>query len=143
MVFFPLDECYFRSAKACQRGVSLRSIFGAVFPRSGLRRIPVPEAAVRQPTLRPGGRDIRGHRRLVADRELRLEIDRSVRQHGAVNTFSLKEAPAQPAGMACSVIDKLGHVQLRVTSEPLSVTAKGIDGKPVGGCPTLSLRYRR
>ena len=44
--------------------------------------------------------------------------------------------------MPCSVLDRFSYGQVKVTSKRLTVTQKGMDGKPVSDCPPLVLPYK-
>jgi alkaline phosphatase D len=51
--------------------------------------------------------------------------------------------PPSGVGMRCSVIDQFSYGQVKVTRRRLTVTPKGIDGRPLEGCAPLVLRFER
>ncbi|HYO94520.1 MAG TPA: alkaline phosphatase D family protein [Polyangiaceae bacterium] len=74
-----------------------------------------------------------------------LEID-EVTSEGAgaaLRAAFLEPKPPAGVGMRCSVVDKFSYGQVKVTARALTVTSKGIDGRPLAGCKPLVLRYKR
>jgi alkaline phosphatase D len=70
----------------------------------------------------------------VATKNAALEIDDAAGREGAANTLRsafFKPPPPQGVGMSCAVIDKFSYSQVVVTRTRLTVTPKGIDGKPL------------
>ena len=74
-----------------------------------------------------------------------LEIDTSTGQPGAgtlVTNGFFKPQPPNGVGMRCAVTDKFGYGQVRATRSTLTITAKGLDGKPYADCQPLVLSRR-
>jgi len=53
-----------------------------------------------------------------------------------------KQQPPQGPGMRCSVIDKFSYGEVKATRSTLTVTPKGIDGKPLTDCAALTLTLK-
>lgn len=53
-----------------------------------------------------------------------------------------KPQPPNGVGMRCAVMDKFSYGEVSVTRSKLSVTPKGIDGKPLSDCAPLVLNHR-
>jgi hypothetical protein len=73
------------------------------------------------------------------------EIDRNAGQPGAGQLISagfFKPQPPNGVGMRCSIVDKFGYGEVSVTRNKLTITSKGIDGKPLSGCSPLVLNHR-
>jgi phosphodiesterase/alkaline phosphatase D-like protein len=79
-----------------------------------------------------------------------LEIDDTVGRPGTgalVDTAFFEPPPPGGIGMSCSILDQFSYGQVRVTRNRLTITPKGIDGRPQtdGGqpCGPFVLRYER
>lgn len=70
----------------------------------------------------------------VATKNFGAEIDDSTNQPGSGNALRgafFKPPPPNGVGMRCAVIDKFSYGQVRVTRNRLTITPKGIDGRPL------------
>ena len=45
-------------------------------------------------------------------------------------------------GMRCSIVDQFSYGEVNVTADALTITSKGIDGRPQSECPPLTLNRR-
>jgi alkaline phosphatase D len=73
------------------------------------------------------------------------EIDNTVNRPGTgtlVRDAFLRQPPPNGPGMRCAVIDKFSYGEVRATRSTLTVTPKGIDGRPLAECPPLTLQRR-
>ena len=80
----------------------------------------------------------------AATANFKLEID-DVTGPGSgdlVKAGFLDVPPPNGPGMRCSVIDQFSYGQVKVTRNRLTVTPKGIDGRPLADCPPLVLRHQ-
>ena len=62
-----------------------------------------------------------------------LEIDSELGVPGAgtlVDTAFFEPQPPSGVGMRCSIVDQFSYGQVRVTANRLTITPKGIDGRP-------------
>jgi hypothetical protein len=62
-----------------------------------------------------------------------LEIDRATGAPGTgalVDTVAFESPPPTGVGMRCSIVDQFSYGHVKVTSKRLTITPKGIDGKP-------------
>jgi alkaline phosphatase D len=81
----------------------------------------------------------------AATKNYALEINETAKNPNAATLADagfFTPAPPQGVGMRCSVLDKFGYGEVRVTSSTLSIASKGIDGKPLSECPRLTLTRR-
>jgi hypothetical protein len=64
-----------------------------------------------------------------------------------IDTVFFQGAPPGGVGMRCSIVDQFSYGQVKVTSKRLTITPKGIDGKPqrdgAKPCGPFSLRFKR
>jgi alkaline phosphatase D len=79
-----------------------------------------------------------------------LEIDDTVDRSGTgalVDTAFLEPPPPGGIGMRCSIVNEFSYGQVRVTRNRLTITPKGIDGRPQVNagrpCGPFVLRYER
>ena len=79
-----------------------------------------------------------------------LEIDDTVDRPGTgalVDTAFFEPPPPGGVGMRCSILDQFSYGQVRVTRNRLTITPKGIDGRPQTDdgqpCGPFVLRYQR
>ena len=79
-----------------------------------------------------------------------LEIDTETGGTGngaLIDTAFLEPAPPAGLGMRCSVIDQFSYGHVKVTSKRLTITPKGIDGKPQRDgddpCGPFVLRFKQ
>jgi phosphodiesterase/alkaline phosphatase D-like protein len=79
----------------------------------------------------------------TANFELEIEDVTGPGTGALVKAAFLDVPPPNGPGMRCSVIDQFAYGQVAVTRTRLTVTAKGIDGRPLAGCDPLVLRFRR
>ena len=73
------------------------------------------------------------------------EIDGATGQPGAgklIASAFFKPQPPGGVGMRCAIVDQFSYGEVSVTSSKLTITPKGIDGKPQSGCPPLVLNHR-
>jgi alkaline phosphatase D len=105
-------------------------------------------------TLEPGGPKGSGIRDVTvgpaATANFGLEIDTETGGSGngtLVDAAFLQPSPPAGVGMQCSIIDQFSYGHVRVTSNRLTITPKGIDGRPqrdgTEPCGPFVLRYRR
>jgi PhoD-like phosphatase len=130
---------------------SLRDVKNVVFLTTDVHATLVNDA--RFQTLEPGGPQDSGILDVTAGSaataNLALEIDDVTGQgSGALaDNFFLEPPPPDGVGMDCSVVDQFGYGQVRVTSRRMTITPKGIDGRPQqsddGPCGPFVLRYER
>ena len=80
----------------------------------------------------------------VATANLSLEIDQVAGSgSGAlVRDGFFEPAPPGGVGMRCSVMDQFSYGQVRVTRGRLTVTPKGLDGRPLEECAPLVLEHQ-
>jgi phosphodiesterase/alkaline phosphatase D-like protein len=86
----------------------------------------------------------------AATLNFKLEIDQATGGSGngaAADPAFFTPPPPDGVGMRCSVTDKFSYGQVRVTGNRLTVTPKGIDGKPLMDdgkpCGPIVLNYSR
>ena len=79
-----------------------------------------------------------------------LEIDQTTGQPGSgalVDTAFFTPPPPGGVGMQCSILDQFSYGQVKVTGSRLTITPKGIDGKPqtdgASPCGPFVLNYER
>ena len=105
-------------------------------------------------TLEPGGPENSGILDVtvgpVATANFGLEIDTETGGMGTgalIDTVFFQGAPPGGVGMRCSIVDQFSYGQVKVTSKRLTITPKGIDGKPQRDgdkpCGPFSLRFKR
>jgi phosphodiesterase/alkaline phosphatase D-like protein len=105
-------------------------------------------------TLEPGGPRDSGILDVVvgpgATASFGREIDTALGAPGAgalVDTAFFEPQPPGGVGMRCSILDQFSYGQVRVTANRLTITPKGIDGRPQrnGGrpCGPFVLQFRR
>jgi phosphodiesterase/alkaline phosphatase D-like protein len=105
-------------------------------------------------TLEPGGPRDSGILDVTvgsaATANLAIEIERAIGVPGAgtlVDTAFLEPQPPGGVGMRCSVLDHFSYGEVRVTANRLTITPKGIDGRPLRNgdrpCGPFVLRHRR
>ena len=129
----------------------LRDVKNVVFLTTDVHATLVNDA--RFQTLEPGGPQDSGILDVTAGSaataNLALEIDDVTGQgSGALaDNFFLEPPPPNGVGMDCSVVDQFGYGQVRVTSRRMTITPKGMDGRPQrsddGPCGPFVLRYER
>ena len=80
----------------------------------------------------------------AATANFKLEIDDATGPGAGdlVKAASSSRRRRTASGMRCSVIDQFSYGQVRVTRNRLTVTPKGIDGRPLADCPPLVLRHQ-
>jgi hypothetical protein len=69
----------------------------------------------------------------VATANFGLEIDDTTDQPGSgrlVDNFFLTPPPPQGVGMQCAIVDQFSYGQVKVTGTRMTITPKGIDGRP-------------
>jgi alkaline phosphatase D len=103
-------------------------------------------------TLEPGGAQDSGILDITAGSaataNLELEIDQVTGQGsgGLADSLFFEPQPPDGVGMRCSVVDQFGYAQVRVTSRRMTITPKGIDGRPQVDagrpCGPFVLRFR-
>jgi len=105
-------------------------------------------------TLEPGGPRDSGILDVTvgsaATANLALEIERAIGVSGAgtlVDTAFFEPQPPAGVGMQCAILDQFSYGEVRVTANRLTITPKGIDGRPELNagrpCGPFVLRYRR
>jgi phosphodiesterase/alkaline phosphatase D-like protein len=105
-------------------------------------------------TLEPGGPRDSGILDVTvgpaATANFALEVDNESGRPGsaaAIDTAFFEQAPPTGVGMRCSVVDQFSYGHVRVTAKRLTITPKGIDGRPQRNgarpCGPFVLRYRR
>ncbi len=128
------------------------SVKNVVFLSSDVHATLVNDA--RFQTLEPGGPRNSGILDVTvgsaATANYALEIDDTVDRPGTgalVDTAFFEPPPPAGIGMRCSIVDAFSYGQVRVTRNRLTITPKGIDGRPQvnGGrpCGPFVLRYER
>ncbi|HEX6737899.1 MAG TPA: alkaline phosphatase D family protein, partial [Vicinamibacteria bacterium] len=73
------------------------------------------------------------------------EIDEKTGKPGSGNLARdafFKAPPPNGPGMRCAVTDKFSYGEVKATRSTLTVTAKGIDGKPLADCAPLTLTLK-
>jgi alkaline phosphatase D len=81
----------------------------------------------------------------VATANFGLEIDNTLNRPGSGNLARdafLKQAPPNGPGARCAVVDQFSYGEVQATRSRLTVTSKGINGKPLRDCPALMLQRR-
>jgi phosphodiesterase/alkaline phosphatase D-like protein len=105
-------------------------------------------------TLEPGGPKNSGILNVIvgpaATANYGLEIDRATGAPGTgalVDTVAFESPPPTGVGMRCSIVDQFSYGHVKVTSKRLTITPKGIDGKPQRNgakpCGPFVLRFER
>jgi alkaline phosphatase D len=105
-------------------------------------------------TLEPGGPRNSGILDVTvgsaATANLGLEIETEIGVPGGgglVDTAFFEPQPPSGVGMRCSIVDQFSYGQVRVTAKRLTITPKGIDGRPQvdagSACGPFVLRFRR
>lgn len=86
----------------------------------------------------------------AATANLGLEIDSAIGVTGGgalVDTAFFEPQPPGGVGMRCSIVDQFSYGEVRVTASRLTITPKGIDGRPQRDgnrpCGPFVLRFRR
>ena len=86
----------------------------------------------------------------AATANLSLEIDTELGRPGTgtlVDSVFFETAPPGGVGMKCSIVDQFSYGQVKVTAKKLTITPKGIDGRPqVNGtkaCGPFVLNFQR
>jgi PhoD-like phosphatase len=86
----------------------------------------------------------------VATANFALEIDDATGREGTgtlVDSAFFTPPPPGGVGMRCSILDQFSYGQVKVTGSRLTVTPKGIDGKPqqdgARPCGPFVLNYER
>jgi hypothetical protein len=99
----------------------------------------------------PGGPDVSQNSGIfdftvgsAATANLQLELDEVLGSGGGqlVDDAAFEPQPPAGIGMRCSELNQFSYGQVRVTRNRLTVTAKGIDGRPLSGCAPLVLTHR-
>jgi alkaline phosphatase D len=129
----------------------LRDVNNVVFLTTDVHATLVNDASFQ--TLEPGGLQESGILEVTAGSaataNLQLEIDdvTGPGSGGLVDSFFFEPQPPDGVGMDCSIVDQFGYGQVRVTSRRLTITPKGINGRPQrsddGPCGPFVLRYER
>jgi alkaline phosphatase D len=73
------------------------------------------------------------------------EIDETSGKQGSGNLVRdafFKQPPPNGPGMRCAVTDKFSYGEVKATRSTLTVTPKGIDGKPLADCAPLTLTLK-
>jgi alkaline phosphatase D len=81
----------------------------------------------------------------AATRNFASEIDNTTGNPGTgtlVASAFFTPPPPAGVGMRCAIVDQFSYGQVRVSASKLSITPKGIDGRPQSQCPTLTLTHR-
>ena len=105
-------------------------------------------------TLEPGGARNSGVLEVIvgpaATANFGLEIDDATGRPGngaLVDSAFFEPAPPNGVGMRCSIVDEFSYGQVRVSRRRLTITPKGIDGRPQrddgGPCGPFVIRHRR
>jgi phosphodiesterase/alkaline phosphatase D-like protein len=105
-------------------------------------------------TLEPGGPKNSGILDVIvgpaATANYALEIDRGTGAPGTgalVDSVAFESPPPTGVGMRCSIVDQFSYGHVKVTSKRLTITPKGIDGKPQRNgdkpCGPFVLRFDR
>ena len=105
-------------------------------------------------TLEPGGPknsgilDVTVGPAATANFGLEIDTETGGMGTGALNdTVFFQGAPPGGVGMRCSIVDQFSYGHVKVTSKRLTITPKGIDGKPQRDgdepCGPFSLRFKR
>jgi hypothetical protein len=86
----------------------------------------------------------------AATANLGIEIDTELGTPGAgalIDTAFFEPQPPSGLGMRCSIVDQFSYGQVRVTANRLTITPKGIDGRPQvdagSPCGPFVLPFRR
>jgi phosphodiesterase/alkaline phosphatase D-like protein len=131
---------------------ALQSVKNVIFLSADVHATLINDA--RFQTLEPGGPRDSGITDVAvgpaATLDFTHEIDRATGGSGngeAADTAFFTPPPPDGVGMQCSVGDKFSYGQVRVTRSRLTVTPKGIDGKPLHDgakpCGPVVLNYSR
>jgi phosphodiesterase/alkaline phosphatase D-like protein len=81
----------------------------------------------------------------AATRNFASEIDNTTGNPGTgtlVASAFFTPPPPAGVGMRCAIVDQFSYGEVRVSASKLSITPKGIDGRPQSQCPTLTLTHR-
>jgi phosphodiesterase/alkaline phosphatase D-like protein len=81
----------------------------------------------------------------AATKNFATEIDEAAGQPGAgklIGSAFFKPQPPSGVGMRCAIVDQFSYGEVSVTSSKLTITPKGIDGKPQSDCAPLVLNHR-
>jgi alkaline phosphatase D len=130
----------------------LQSVPNVVFLTTDVHATLVNDA--RFQTLEPGGPQGSGILDVTvgsaATENFALEIDRSLGRQGIgalVDTAFFEPQPPAGVGMQCSILDEFSYGEVRVTANRLTITPKGIDGRPQVNagrpCGPFVVRFRR
>ena len=130
----------------------LQSVRNVVFLTTDVHATLVNDA--RFQTLEPGGPRDSGILDVTvgsaATANLSLEIENAIGVTGAgtlVDTAFFEPPPPGGVGMQCSILDQFSYGEVRVTAHRLTITPKGIDGRPEldagRPCGPFVLRFRR
>jgi alkaline phosphatase D len=130
----------------------LQSVPNVVFLTTDVHATLVNDA--RFQTLEPGGPGNSGILDVTvgsaATENFALEIDRSLGRQGIgalVDTAFFEPQPPAGVGMQCSILDEFSYGEVRVTANRLTITPKGIDGRPQVNagrpCGPFVVRFRR
>ena len=74
-----------------------------------------------------------------------LEINEATGNPNAgtlVDSAFFTPPPPNRIGMRCSIVDQFSYGEVNVTADALTITSKGIDGRPQSECPPLTLNRR-
>jgi alkaline phosphatase D len=130
----------------------LQSVPNVVFLTTDVHATLVNDA--RFQTLEPGGPRDSGILDVTvgsaATANLGLEFDTALGMTGVgalIDTAFFEPQPAAGVGMRCSILDQFSYGQVKVTANRLTITPKGIDGRPQrdagSPCGPFVLRYER
>jgi alkaline phosphatase D len=130
----------------------LQSVRNVVFLTTDVHATLVNDA--RFQTLEPGGPRDSGILDVTvgsaATANLTLEIDDEIGAPGTgalVDTAFFTPQPPAGVGMRCSILDQFSYGEVRVTANRLTITPKGIDGRPQRdagrACGPFVLQFRR
>jgi alkaline phosphatase D len=130
----------------------LQSVKNVVFLTTDVHATLVNDA--RFQTLEPGGPRDSGILDVTvgsaATENFALEIDRDVGREGTgalVDTAFFTPQPPGGVGMRCSIVNQFSYGEVRVTANRLTITPKGIDGRPQVDagrpCGPFVLRFER
>jgi alkaline phosphatase D len=128
-------EGYEAERQLMLRGLRNRDVKNVIFLTTDVHATLVNDA--RFQTLEPGGAMNSGIMDVTvgpaATANFGIEIDEVTGRPGsgaAIDNLFFTPQPPDGVGMQCSVIDQFSYGQVRVTGRRLTVTPKGIDGRP-------------
>jgi hypothetical protein len=84
----------------------------------------------------------------TANYGLEIDTETGAAGNGAlVDSVAFEMPPPTGVGMRCAIVDQFSYGQVKVSSRRLTITPKGIDGRPQRNgdkeCGPFELRYRR